>query len=89
LDTDEEALTYCGATSGCEIFMNERDLKQEAREKESRETAARERMLAQAEEAERVERMRRREVAREKQSVVAAVDGGGIGVRGGEDEERL
>lgn len=69
--------------------MNERDLKQEAREKESRETAARERMLAQAEEAERVERMRRREVAREKQSVVAAVDGGGIGVRGGEDEERL
>lgn len=89
LDTDEEALAYCGATSGCEIFMNERDLKQEAREKESRETAARERMLAQAEEAERVERMRRREVAREKQSVVAAVDAGGIGVRGGGDEERL
>ena len=67
LDVDDESLGYFGLMSGSVIYMNERDLRQEAREEESRKEAERERMEAQLEQVERLDRLKRVQVGLEKQ----------------------
>jgi len=71
LDEDEESLGYFGLTSGSVIYMNERDLRQEAREDESRREAERERMEAQLEQVERLDRLKRAQIGLEKQGAAA------------------
>jgi len=90
LDVDEESLGYFGLTSGCVIFMNERDLRQEAKEEEGRREAERERMEEQMEQVERLDRLKRAQVDLEKQGAAAAKGGGvvvGGGERGGMEEQ--
>jgi hypothetical protein len=83
LDVDEESLGYFGLTSGSVIYMNERDLRQEAREEEGRREAERERMEEQLEQVERLDRLKRAQVDLEKQGAAAAKGAGGGGVVGG------
>jgi hypothetical protein len=75
LDEDAETLTYFGVTSGCEVFMNEVDLKAKQREEEQRKREEEERLERQLKEREKLEQLRRQQVSLETASVQAAATG--------------
>ena len=81
LDEDDETLTYFGVTSGCEIYMNERDLKAEAREEEARRREEKERLEEQMKQIDLLDSLKRANVGLHTASaqLAAAAGGGGDG----------
>lgn len=72
LDLDDETLTYFGVTSGCEVYMNERDLKAEAREEEAKRREEKERLKEQMKQIDLLDSLKRANVGMHTQSAQLA-----------------
>ncbi len=88
LDEDGETLAYFGVPAGgCQVFMNERDLQQEAREAAQRAEAEQARLEEQLRQVEMLDRLKRQQVGLDKLATAAAATGAKGG--GEELEEQL
>lgn len=76
LDADDETLAYFGVPSeGCQVFMNERDLQQEAREAAQRAEAERARLEEHLRQVDMLDRLKRQQVGLDKLATAVAAAG--------------
>lgn len=75
LDDDDQSLSYFGVVNGCEIFMNEIDVKQIAKEKEARKKEEERRIAEQMKQIEVLEDYRKAQISLETASFQKAAAG--------------
>lgn len=75
LDDDDQSLSYFGVCNGCEIFMNEIDVKQIAKEKEARRKEEERRIAEQMKQIEVLEDYRKAQISLETASFQKAAAG--------------
>lgn len=77
LDRDDEALSYFGLGSGCEVFVHELDLQERAKEEEARRREEQERLEEQMRQVDMLSQLRRAQVSAETVSVQQQAAKGG------------